>query len=75
MSAEEREAADQDARLSPDPADVATRSQLLPEERAVDSDDPQGQAEAVLTESAERTEHPDADGSTQTGRRRSEDTI
>lgn len=75
MSAEEREAADQDARLSPDPELVATRSQLLPEERAVHSDDPRSQAEAVLTESAERTEHPDADDSTQTGRRRSQDTI
>jgi hypothetical protein len=32
---------------------------LLPEERAVGSDNPQEQAEAILAESEERTEHPD----------------
>ena len=30
-----------------------------PEERAVGSDDPAAQAEAILAESQERTEHPD----------------
>jgi hypothetical protein len=32
---------------------------LLPEERAAGSDDPQLQAEAILAESDERTEHPE----------------
>ncbi|MFP5347221.1 MAG: hypothetical protein ACLGIA_09350 [Actinomycetes bacterium] len=54
---------------------VEVRSQLLPEERAVGSDDPEAQAEAVLEESAERTEHPDPDASSQSGRRRSEETL
>jgi hypothetical protein len=40
---------------------VATRAELLPEELAVGSDDPQAQAEAILEESLERTEHPDSD--------------
>jgi hypothetical protein len=44
---------------------VATRAALLPEERAVGSDDPQAQAKAILKESEERTEHPDADASSQ----------
>ena len=39
---------------------VATRAELLPEELAVGSDDPQAQAEAILLESEERTEDPDA---------------
>jgi hypothetical protein len=40
---------------------VASRAELLPEELAVGSDDPQAQAEAILAESEERTEHPDPD--------------
>ena len=40
---------------------VASRAELLPEELAVGSDDPQAQAEAILAESEERTEHPDAE--------------
>ncbi len=40
---------------------VARRAELLPEERAVGSDDPQAQAEAILEEAEERTEHPDRD--------------
>ena len=40
---------------------VASRAELLPEELAVGSDDPQAQAEAILADSEERTEHPDAD--------------
>jgi hypothetical protein len=58
-----------------DEHDVAERAQLLPEERAVGSDDPRAQAEAILAESAERTEHPDPDASTQSGRRRSDETL
>lgn len=44
---------------------VATRAELLPEEKAVGSDNPQVQAEAILEESEERTEHPDRDASSQ----------
>ena len=40
---------------------VATRAELLPEERAVGSDDPQAQAKVMLEESEERTDHPDPD--------------
>lgn len=32
---------------------------LLPEERAAGSDDPEAQAEAILADSDERTEHPE----------------
>ena len=32
--------------------------ELLPEERAAGSDDPEAQAQAILEESDERTEHP-----------------
>lgn len=52
---------------------VAERADLLPEEQALGSDDPRAQAEAVLEESEERTEHPDPDASSQSGRRTSED--
>jgi hypothetical protein len=37
---------------------VAKRAQLLPEEQAVGSDDPEAQAAAVLADSEERTEDP-----------------
>lgn len=40
---------------------VARRAELLPEELAVGSDDPQAQSQAILGESEERTEHPDRD--------------
>lgn len=40
---------------------VARRAELLPEELAVGSDDPQAQAEVILEEAEERTEHPDRD--------------
>ena len=57
------------------PADAVTeRAGLLPEELAAGSADPQAQAEEILEESIERTEHPDPDESTQSGRRSSEDT-
>lgn len=42
-----------------DPADEARieqRADLLPEERAAGSDDPEAQAEAILADSDERTE-------------------
>ena len=44
------------------PADetrVARRADLLPEELAVGSDDPDEQARVILEESDERTEHPE----------------
>ena len=50
------------------------RAELLPEEQAVGSADPRAQAAAVLAESEDRTEHPDPDASTQSGRRASSDT-
>jgi len=40
---------------------VATRAELLPEELAVGSDDPQAQAKAILEESEERIEQADQD--------------
>lgn len=36
------------------------RAELLPEEAAAGSDDPEAQASAILAESDERTEHPEA---------------
>lgn len=62
-------------RHSADEEHVAERASLLPEERAAGSDDPRAQAEAILAESEERTEHPDPDASTQSGRRRSDETL
>ena len=38
---------------------VHTRAELLPEEQAVGSEDPEAQASAILAESEERTEHPE----------------
>ncbi len=61
--------------MSEQPDPVERRAQLLPEERTVGSDDPHQQAEVILAESEERTEHPDPDASSQSGRRRSEDTL
>ena len=48
--------------MSDEPTDdrVADRaSELLPEEQAAGSDDPEAQAEAILAESDERTAHPE----------------
>jgi hypothetical protein len=57
------------------PVDVVhERAELLPEERAAGSADPQAQAEEILAESVDRTEHPDPDASSQSGRRTSADT-
>ncbi|CAN7313756.1 hypothetical protein [Knoellia sp. LjRoot47] len=39
---------------------VGRRAELLPEEQAVGSDDPEAQARAILAESQERTEHPES---------------
>jgi hypothetical protein len=54
---------------SPDDDERITgRAELLPEEEAAGSDDPQRQAEEILRESDERTDHPEETGrdSTQT---------
>lgn len=52
-----------DAPVPPaDPADqerVETRAELLPEEAAVGSDDPDAQAAAILAESDARTDDPE----------------
>ena len=47
---------------------IESRAELLPEERTAGSEDPQQQAEQILRESDERTEHPEETGeeSTQT---------
>jgi hypothetical protein len=44
---------------APDQDSVDERAHLLPEELAAGSADPQKQAEAILQESAERTEQPE----------------
>jgi hypothetical protein len=47
---------------------ITSRAELLPEEEAAGSDDPHRQAEEILRESDERTDHPEETGrdSTQT---------
>ncbi|MCA0438336.1 MAG: hypothetical protein LCH98_18010 [Actinobacteria bacterium] len=45
---------------APTPEDTS-RAELLPEEIAAGSDDPIGQAEAILAESLERTQNPEAE--------------
>lgn len=47
------------ARETEDDDNVGRRAELLPEEQAVGSDDPDAQARAILAESEERTEHPE----------------
>ena len=42
----------------PDDGRVERRAELLPEERAAGSEDAQAQAEAILEESDDRTDHP-----------------
>ncbi len=44
---------------SADEARGNSRADLLPEELAAGSDDPDAQARAILEESDERTDHPD----------------
>jgi hypothetical protein len=59
------------------PADerVGSRADLLAEERAAGSDDPEAQARAVLADSEERTLHRGAAPDAVTEHRRSEDTV
>lgn len=45
-----------------DEARIRSRAELLPEEAAAGSDDPQRQAEEILQESDERTAHPEETG-------------
>ena len=59
----------------PTEEDVATRADLLPEEQAVGSDDPEAQAAIVLEDSVRRTEEPNAAPTTHLERRSSEDTV
>ena len=47
---------------------VASRAELLPEERAAGSDDPQAQARGILEESEERTEQPEPGASSPSSR-------
>ena len=58
---------------NPDDDRVETRAELLPEEQAAGSEDPQAQAEAILEESEERTVSRDASPSTHLEHRTSED--
>lgn len=46
----------------PEEADVERRAELLPEEEVAGSDDPHAQAEAILEESAERTQASEETG-------------
>jgi len=56
----------------PAPDKVASRAELLPEERAAGSDDPEEQAEVILEDSQIRTEVPGAAPTTFVERRTSE---
>lgn len=53
-----RESEDREPIGGEDDERVAKRAELLPEEQAVGSDDPQAQAAAVLADSDERTDDP-----------------
>lgn len=44
---------------SPDEERIERRAELLPEEEAAGSEDPEGQAQAILEESDDRTDHPE----------------
>ena len=59
--------------LEPEPEAFKHRAELLPEEQAVGSADPQAQAAAILEDSRERTEVPNAAPSTHLERRTSEE--
>ena len=52
---------------------VADRAELLPEERAAGSEDPEGQARAILEESDERTASRDAAPDSRVEHRTSDD--
>ncbi len=54
---------------------VERRAQLLPEETTVGSDDPEAQAEAILTDSEIRTEVPEGAPTTFVEHRRSDQTL
>jgi hypothetical protein len=58
-----------------EPSRVATRSELLPEERAAGSDDPEGQAAEILAESDARQEAASRAADKSAEHRRSEDTV
>ncbi len=54
---------------------IERRAQLLPEESSVGSDDPEAQAEAILADSEERTEVPEAAPTSFVEHRTSEQTL
>jgi len=54
---------------------AASRAELLPEEHAVGSDDPEGQAAAILEESDERTSSRDATSDDRAIERRTSDEV
>jgi len=54
---------------------AASRAELLPEEQAVGSDDPEGQAAAILEESDERTSSRDATSDDRAIERRTSDEV
>ena len=56
-----------------DDEDVSSRAELLPEEKAVGSDDPEAQAAAILADSEERQASRDAAPSTHLEHRTSAD--
>jgi hypothetical protein len=58
---------------TPDEERVVSRSELLPEEKAAGSDDPEAQAEAILAESDERSLDRDASPSTHLEHRTSDE--
>jgi formate dehydrogenase subunit gamma len=69
-------AGEQNHGMEPDQDRVHQRARdLLPEERAAGSDDPEAQAEAILADSDEREHVPDADPDTHIEHRRSEDRL
>jgi hypothetical protein len=58
---------------TPDEERVASRADLLPEEKVAGSDDPEAQAEAILAESEERSLDRDAAPSTHLEHRTSDE--
>ena len=58
---------------TPDDERVVSRSELLPEEKAAGSDDPEAQAEAILAESDERSLDRDASPGTHLEHRTSDE--
>lgn len=59
----------------PDPERVARRAELLDDERAAGSDDPDAQARAILEDSDERSEDRSAAPSSIVEHRRSDETV